>query len=111
MSEPPQGPPQDPEEQPAREEVVDSLPKPVAVEYEADESQRPPTQEERKEQVRGQLTGWTMFTFIMTIFLGFVGVFVGRWEETEGLLKIIIPLEATLIGGIAGYYLGTGRQV
>lgn len=90
---------------------VGSLPAPTIESQEADESLRPKTVEETKEIVRGQITGWTIFTFIVTILLSFVGVFTDKWDDTKDLLMIIVPLEATLIGGIAGYYLGTGKQV
>lgn len=104
--------PQDPEQRRVEGEVeVGSLPAPTIESQEADEALRPKTVEETKERVRGQITGWTIFTFIVTILLSFVGVFTGNWDDTKDLLMIIVPLEATLIGGIAGYYLGTGKQV
>jgi hypothetical protein len=105
-------PPQDSEQQPEAQLEVGSVstPRVIQVRQEADEAPRPKTIEETKEQVRGQITGWSIFTFILTIILGFVGVFTGYWADAKELLMIVIPIEGTLIGGIAGYYLGTGRQ-
>ncbi len=107
-------PPRDSEQQPETQVEVSSHsmpPEVIKVRQEADEAPRPKTIEETKERVRGQITGWSIFTFILTIVLGFLGVFTGYWADAKELLMIVIPIEGTLIGGIAGYYLGTGRQV
>jgi hypothetical protein len=106
-------PPRDSEQQPETQVEVGSVstPEVIKVRQEADDAPRPRTIEERKEQVRGQITGWSIFTFILTIVLGFVEVFTGYWEDAKELLMIVIPIEGALIGGIAGYYLGTGRQM
>ncbi len=62
----------------------------------------------REEKTRGRITNWTLGIFALTILGGFVGVYTGHWDETRELLDIIVPVEAILIGGVGGYYLGTG---
>ena len=64
----------------------------------------------REEKTRGRITNWALGIFTVTVVLSFAGIFTGHWEETKNLLLVILPLESTLIGAIAGYYLGTGNQ-
>lgn len=73
---------------------------------------KPPGEEVavREEKTRGRITTGTLSIFGGTVLLSFVGVYLGRVDEVKGLLQVLLPLEATLIGGIAGYYLGTGTQ-
>jgi hypothetical protein len=74
-------PPRDSERQFGAQQEATSLPAPPAAIEErqvADEAPRPKTIEETKEQVRGQITGWSIFTFILTIVLALIGVFTGH---------------------------------
>ena len=73
---------------------------------------KPPGEEKalREEKTRGRITSWTMGIFAGTVVLSFVGLYLGRGDEVRGLLQVLLPIEAILIGGIAGYYLGTGTQ-
>ena len=63
-----------------------------------------------EEITRGTITRWSLGIFAVTIAMGFVGMFTGYWVETKELLQIALPVESVLIGGVAGYYLGTGTQ-
>ena len=64
----------------------------------------------REEKTRGRITTGTLIIFGGTVLLSFVGIFLGRGEEIWRLLEIVLPIEGILIGGVAGYYLGTGNQ-
>ncbi len=64
----------------------------------------------REEKTRGRITNWTLGIFATTVVGSFIGVYLGHLEGVKAILQILLPLEATLIGGIAGYYLGTGNQ-
>ena len=73
---------------------------------------KPPGEERalREEKTRGRITHWTMGIFAGTVLLSFVGLFLGQGDAVKALLQVLLPIEAILIGGIAGYYLGTGTQ-
>jgi hypothetical protein len=64
----------------------------------------------REEKTRGRITTGALVIFGGTVLLSFIGVFLGMGEDVWQLLQIVIPIEGTLIGGVAGYYLGTGNQ-
>jgi len=64
----------------------------------------------REEKTRGTITRWTLGIFAATVVGSFVGVYLGQVEGVTTILQVLVPLEATLIGGVAGYYLGTGNQ-
>jgi hypothetical protein len=64
----------------------------------------------REEKTRGTITRWTLGIFAVTVVGSFVGVYLGQVEGVTTILQVLVPLEATLIGGVAGYYLGTGNQ-
>jgi hypothetical protein len=62
----------------------------------------------QEEKTRGTITRWSLGIFAATVVAGFVGMYTGYWTETKELLQIVLPVESILIGGVAGYYLGTG---
>ena len=64
----------------------------------------------REEKTRGRITHWTLGIFAATVVGSFIGVYLGQVEGVKAILQVLVPLEATLIGGVAGYYLGTGNQ-
>jgi len=64
----------------------------------------------REEKTRGRITTGTLIIFGGTVLLSFIGVFLGMGEDIWRLLEIVLPIETILIGGVAGYYLGTGNQ-
>ena len=71
---------------------------------------KPPGEERalREEKTRGRITNWTLGIFAGTVLCGFLSVYTGHWDDTKQLLDVVVPVEAILIGGVGGYYLGTG---
>lgn len=67
--------------------------------------------EAREMEIRGQLTQWTILLFAATVLLGFVGTFfTGSWTNIKALLDVVVPVESLLIGGVVGYFFGTGGR-
>lgn len=67
--------------------------------------------EQRRESVRGSVTGWLIAIFIFVLGFGIIAVFVGgeAWMRYEDFLRFALPAVTGLLGTAIGFYFGSQR--
>lgn len=77
-------------------------------EYDAPEEQ---AVEKKREQIRGNVTGWLLAALFLLLIGGIVAVFSGAetWNRYEELARLAVPAVIGLLGSAIGFYFGSQR--